>query len=69
MPEDKSPDEIARALREAALKMAIEYHARSSSHPNSRGPARPVTVTSTAEEFLGFLREVADEAGVTPDDL
>lgn len=69
MPEDKSPEEVAEALKREALRMAIEYHARSSEHPNSRGPAKPSTVTATAAQFLDWLRSVADEAGIGPDDL
>ena len=69
MPEERTPEEAAEAMRREALRMAIEHHARSASHPNSRGPAKPTTVTSTAHEFLIFLRDVAERAGVEADDL
>jgi hypothetical protein len=67
--EERTPESVGEALKREALRMAIEYHARSSQHPNSRGPARPSTVTATAETFVLFLREAADRAGIDPDDV
>ncbi len=69
MSEQRTPEQAAEALRREALKMAIEYHGQASRHPKSRGFASPSTVTATAGEFETWLREVAERAEVTADDL
>lgn len=69
MPEERTPEQVAEALRREALRMAIEYHGQAARHPKSRGMARPDTVTATASQFEDWLREVAERAGVTAEDL
>lgn len=69
MPEQRTPEQAAEALRREALAMAIEYHGRAAQHPKSRGMAKPATVTATADQFEDWLREVAERAEVTAADL
>lgn len=69
MPEERTPEQAAEAMRREALRMAIEYHDKASQHRNSRAPASSSVVTATAEQFWEWLRQVAEEAHVDADDL